>query len=133
MICASKWDSKLCAEVPRPAIDATPAGAANGFNLARKGQTPSVASFPLCRRAAACGNRGRFRIVREAGMTRASRSKPTRFLRRSRPEDRVSQIEVPFTGDELVLVERDAATLCLRVDDCIIMRAPEEGRVKGHA
>jgi hypothetical protein len=66
-------------------------------------------------------------------MTGASRSKPPLFFRRSRPEGRVSQIEIPFTEDELALVERDAAAAGLRLDDYIIMRALEEGRVRGHA
>jgi hypothetical protein len=106
------------------------------FNLARK-RSPSVASFPLCRLPAACGNRARFRarfrIVREAGMTGASRSKSARFFRRGRPEHRVYRIEVPFTEDELALVEREAATHGLSIDDYIIMRALEEGEVKGNA
>lgn len=66
-------------------------------------------------------------------MTGASRSKPTLFFRRGRPEDRVSQIEVPFTGDELALVEREAAALGLSLDDYIVMRLLEVGEVRGHA
>jgi hypothetical protein len=66
-------------------------------------------------------------------MTGASRSKLPRFFRRGRPEDRVYQIEVPFTEDELALVEREAAAHGLSIDDYIIMRALERGEFKGNA
>ena len=66
-------------------------------------------------------------------MTGASRSNPARFLRRGRPENRTHEIQIPFTDDELAIVERDAAAHGLSVDDYIITRALEKGRVKGHA
>ncbi len=66
-------------------------------------------------------------------MTGASRSKLTRFFRRARPEDRVYRIRVPFTENEFALVEREAAAHGVSIEDYLIMRALEEGEVKGNA
>jgi hypothetical protein len=62
----------------------------------------------------------------------ASRVKPC-FVRRSRPQDRVYKIFVPFNDEELAIVEEDAAAVGLSVEDYLVMRALDFGEVKGNA
>ena len=66
-------------------------------------------------------------------MTGARPSKPARFVRRSRPEDRVYIIEIPFTDDEFATVEAEAAALRMSVDDYLFMRVMEDTEGKGNA
>jgi hypothetical protein len=62
----------------------------------------------------------------------ASRSKPY-FVRRSRPQDRLREILVPFNDEELAIVEAAAAALGLSVGDFLVMRALDTGKVAGNA
>ena len=62
----------------------------------------------------------------------ASRFKPL-FVRRGRPEDRLSEIIVPFTDEEYAIVEAEAAALSLSIEDFILMRALDAWKVCGNA
>lgn len=62
----------------------------------------------------------------------ASRSK-LRFVRRSRWQDRTSEIVVPFNDEEFAIVEAAAAALDLSVEDYLLMRALDAGKVAGNA
>lgn len=62
----------------------------------------------------------------------ASRIKPS-FFRRSRPQERLCEILVPFNDDELAIVEAEAAALGLSIEDFLLMRALDAFRAVGHA
>jgi hypothetical protein len=61
-----------------------------------------------------------------------SRSKPC-FVRRSRPEDRTNVIEVLFNEEEYAIVEAKAVALGLSLEDFIVARILDAGRIKGNA
>jgi len=61
----------------------------------------------------------------------ASRTGPI-FVRRSRPEDRVREILVPFTDEECAIVEAAASALSLTIEDFLLMRALEIGEANGN-
>lgn len=55
------------------------------------------------------------------------------FVRRCRPQDRMCEILVPFDDEELAIVEAHAAALDLSVEDYLLMRALDAGKVEGNA
>jgi hypothetical protein len=61
----------------------------------------------------------------------ATDAKP-RFVRRSRPKDRVYKVDVPLNDDELVIATARAAAAGLSLEDYFVMSVLLDGE-KGHA
>ena len=63
----------------------------------------------------------------------ASASRPARFIRRSRPEDRTRIWRIDLTDEERAIVEADAAALGMSFDDYVVMRLLYGLEDHGHA